>query len=143
MHLKLNRFLTTDKSTIGTLHIDGVFECYTLEDPYHETKIPGETRIPEGLYTVGLRTVGGFHQRYSKKFSPHHNGGMLQVQDVKGFEYILMHIGNWPGDTEGCVLVGWKAGRDYIYESTNAYLAFYNKVYAVLADGHKVTLAIN
>lgn len=142
MHLKINRFLTTDKSTVGTLLIDGNFQCYTLEDPHHDVKIPGETRIPAGIYTLGLRKVGGFHQRYKHTFGCDHFG-MIEVKDVPGFEYILMHIGNWPRDTEGCILVGQAAGRDSISNSTSAYKAMYSIVGRALFDHKEVTLEIS
>ena len=51
-----------------------VFLCYTLEDEYRKEKAFGETRIPEGKYKLSLRTEGGFHGRYSKRFEDIHIG---------------------------------------------------------------------
>ena len=45
----------------------------------------GETRIPKGIYKIGLRTVGGHHIKYSSKFPSIHKG-MLQVLDVANFQ---------------------------------------------------------
>lgn len=141
MHLEINSFLATDKSTISTLHIDGKFACYTLEDPFHEPKIYGETRIPAGVYKLRLRTFGGFHQRYTKKFFAEHRG-MLEICDVPNFEHVLIHIGNDASDTEGCILVGQKAGKDAIYDSTIAYRRIYPMIAEALFYDEEVTLAI-
>ena len=35
-------------ATNGLLFIDGIFECYTLEDQYQAVKVMHETCIPEG-----------------------------------------------------------------------------------------------
>ena len=37
-------------ATNGMLFIDGMFECYTLEDQYQAVKVMHETCIPEGTY---------------------------------------------------------------------------------------------
>ena len=66
------------------------FLAYTLEDEQRDKKVFGETRIPNGVYKLGLRKVGGYHVRYTKRF-PHIHIGMLHVLDVPGFEYILIH----------------------------------------------------
>ena len=130
MKITVNRFKSDSDATLSTVSIDGVFECFGLEDEWHVAKIPGDTRIPAGSYRVGIRDVGGFNNRYSAKFPDFHNG-MLQVKDVPGFEYILIHIGNTDEDTAGCLLVGQNANTSSeisIGSSTNAYKALYAKV---------------
>src|SRR5688500_19899161 len=98
MKLTVLRFYDNGKSTSGLLFIDGKFECYTLEDEHRDVKLKGETRIPCRQYDLGLRTEGGHHEKYSKKF-PKDHVGMLHVLDVPNFQYILIHIGNTEGDT--------------------------------------------
>lgn len=56
---------------------------------------------------------------------------MLHVQDVPGFEYILIHIGNTDKDTAGCLLVGKNATSSAaltVPASTPAYVDLYKKV---------------
>ena len=36
-------------ATNGILLIDGIFECFTLEDQYQAVKVMHETCIPEGI----------------------------------------------------------------------------------------------
>lgn len=139
MKLTVYRFLHTENETIGILFINGIFECYTLEDEFRTTKVWGETRIPEGTYQVKLRKEGGHHNRYSQKFPDIHKG-MLHVQDVPNFKWILIHIGNDDDDTAGCLLVGEAISSDNksIARSTLAYKKMYKKVADALEAGEDV-----
>ena len=130
MLITVNRFTSDQDSTLSTISIDGVFECFGLEDEYRIDKLPGETRIPSGFYTVGLRNVGGFHANYSGRFTDIHEG-MLQVMDVLGFEFILIHVGNTDDDTAGCLLTGCNANTSQnlsVGSSVKAYKRFYSRV---------------
>lgn len=104
MELKLKRFSGADESTLGLIFVESGFFCYSLEDQFNEPKIKGETRIPAGRYQIILRNEGGMVTRYKKRFSWH--GGMLWLQDVPGFTFIYMHVGNKDDDSEGCILTG-------------------------------------
>ena len=120
------------------------FLCYTLEDQAQTQKVYGETRIPAGLYEVKLRTVGGKHAAYAAKYGAMHKG-MLWLQDVPGFEFILIHVGNTDDDTEGCLLVGDSAvenvvGEGSIGSSVNAYKRIYPPIAESIARGEKVTI---
>ncbi len=129
MLIEVNRIKSDSDATLSTIFIDGRFECFGLEDEYRADKVAGETRIPQGRYKVGVRDVGGFHGRYSTKFPSFHHG-MLQVMEVPGFEYILIHIGNTDEDTAGCLLVGQNgntASELTVGSSTTAYKGLYNK----------------
>lgn len=144
MELKVYRFSSQSQTTLGALHINGEFECYTLEDQHQDVKVKGETRIPAGKYEIKLRTVGGFHEKYSKKFPGMHKG-MLHVTNVPNFEYILIHIGNDEDDTQGCLLVGTHCNNNKldvgkIVASTDAYKTMYPKVLAAIEKGEKVTI---
>lgn len=138
MNITVKRYKHAADFTIGKLFIDGEFECYTLEDEKREVKVMHETRIPEGKYPVVLRTFGGHHERYEKKFPEHE--GMLWVTNVPGFKDILIHIGNDDDDTSGCLLVGLNPdeANGKIVNSTAAYLRLYNKVLPVLKAGKEV-----
>ena len=83
MKLEVIRFNKGTDSTNGILFdiTNGKrkFLCYTLEDESRTEKVWGETCIPEGEYCIGLRTVGGHHAKYSKRFADIHLG-MLHTQ---------------------------------------------------------------
>ncbi len=130
MHLIVERITSDQNSTLSIVFIDGVFQCFGIEDEFRINKIAGETRIPAGLYKLGVRSEGGFHSRYSNKF-PRIHKGMLQIMDVPGFEYILIHIGNTDKDTAGCLVVGENALTSNAIRnssSTAAYIDLYEKV---------------
>ena len=121
------------------------FLAFTLEDRFREEKVKAETRIPAGTYGLQLRTEGGFHERYLKKFKSSLHKGMLHVQNVPGFEYILIHSGNDEDDTAGCLLVGNQThanntgrSKGKVLDSVQAYKRIYPPIADALADGKTV-----
>jgi len=144
MELSVLRYSDNGDSTLGLLFIDGQFECHTLEDEHRAEKKHSETRIPPSTYEVTLRTIGGFHARYTKRFPDMHEG-MLWVRNVPGFEYILIHCGNTDEHTAGCLLVGSTANNNqyeagFIGKSTPAYKRMYPKVLEALKKGEAVSI---
>jgi hypothetical protein len=145
MKLTVVRTQMGTDATNGILLIDGVFECYTLEDQYQAVKVMHETCIPEGTYDIKFRTVGGFHTKYAERYGNSHYG-MLHLQDVPNFTYILIHAGNTDEHTSGCLIVG-ETQQDldisddgFIGHSGKAYSKMYNKVAKELLLGGEVTI---
>ena len=158
MELEVIRISSGTDSTNGILfesisqgnELDGCWKQkkfleYTLEDEYRDEKVFGETRIPDGVYKMGLRKVGGYHARYSKKFADFHIG-MLHVLDVPGFEYILIHCGNTDEHTAGCLLVGDSQENNqikkdgFIGKSVQAYKRIYPRIASALERGEEVKI---
>lgn len=136
MDLKLVRFSSSEDDTLGILYVNGIFECFILEDEYREEKVMDETRIPEGTYEIRFRTSGGMFSRYSDKWLWH--GGMLELQDVPNFKYIYFHPGNKESHTSGCLLTGDvcytnQVRNGFVGRSTIAYERLYKKVALALA----------
>lgn len=146
MNLLLKRPITLDDRTIGCLFIENDFECFTLEDGYNEEKVYGETRIPAGKYQILLRTEGSTHESYKRRFGTDWHQGTLHLQDVPGYKWILIHIGNRPGDTLGCLLTGVGVVlSENGYEtqsSTVAYKRIYPKLRDALLAGEEVWITI-
>ncbi len=132
-------------ATNGLLFINGIFECYTLEDQYQAVKVMHETCIPEGTYDIKFRKTGGFHAKYTERYKNAHYG-MLHIQDVPNFTYILIHTGNTDEHTSGCLIVGetqqdLEISKDgFIGSSTVAYKKMYAKVAGQLLQGKNVTI---
>jgi len=128
MLIRVDRVKSNRDATISRVYVDGAFICHGLEDEYREDKIPGETRIPAGTYKLDVRKEGGFHNRYSRMFGAFHRG-MLWVRNVPNFKWILIHIGNYESNTDGCLLLG---RADYqamtVWQSKTTYKRFYDLV---------------
>ena len=145
MKLQVVRTQFGTDATNGILLVDGLFECYTLEDQYQAVKVMHETCIPEGTYDIKFRTVGGFHSKYLERYGNSHYG-MLHLQDVPNFTYILIHAGNTDEHTSGCLIVG-ETQQDldisddgFIGHSGKAYSKLYNKVAKELLLGKEVSI---
>lgn len=95
-HLVLQRFHYDRKFTIGKLYFLGAFFGYTLEPGYSDLTCakPNGGAIPYGGYCTNLV--------YSNKFKR----DLPEVIDVPGRTGIFFHSGNFPNDTDGCILLG-------------------------------------
>ena len=149
MKLEVLRFSSQVDSTSGLLFevtdIKKHFLCYTLEDERRALKVRGETRVPAGTYKIDLRTEGGFHSRYDRKYPGVHIG-MLHVLDVPNFEYILIHTGNTDEHTAGCLIVGDAQENNkiladgFVGKSVNAYKRIYPSIAKAIQQGEEVTI---
>lgn len=87
------------ESTSGRLFTDdGAVRGFTLEphaiDWATEKKVRGHTAIPCGRYRVSLYN------------SPSQKEEVALLADVPHFSMVEIHVGNFPKDTRGCILVG-------------------------------------
>lgn len=126
MKLLLKRIHKTDVSTIGELYIDGIFQCYTLENIERDVKIKSETAIAKGKYKVMITLSNRF-----KKYMP-------LLLNVPNFEGVRIHSGNTNHDTEGCILVGQTRSKDFIGQSRKAF----DKLFKKLETAKEITIEI-
>lgn len=126
MDIKVIRTNFNEEATIGEMYVNGIFQCYTLEDvvrPAGAPKVYGKTAIPEGTYKVKLT----MSQRF-KYVLP-------LLVDVPGFEGIRIHPGNTAADTEGCILVGQsKKEPNFVGQSRLAFANLFQKLSAYQGD---------
>lgn len=127
MQITVKRLHKTDTSTIGELLIDGIFECYTLEDIERPVKIKSETAIPRGTYKVIINQSNRF-----KRLLP-------LLLNVPGFEGVRIHSGNTNHDTEGCILVGRTRSKDFIGQSRKAF----DKLFEKMKKAKDITITIS
>lgn len=102
MKATLRRNKSTAESTIGELTIEGQ-KFAILELPWLNN-LKMVSCIPPGIYCCKV------------KDSPS-RGKVYEVTDVEGREHILIHVGNFPRDTEGCILIGMQPGVNMINNS--------------------------
>lgn len=155
MNLLLIREWDNGKDTIGKLYYRDnkvIKYIYSLEDEYRKDKVHGDTRISEGKYEIKLRKEGKTYDAYCKHSNKIIAGltkkyGILWLQDVPNFKYILIHIGNKEDDTEGCILVGDSANNNserkgLISRSTEAYIKLISAVLPLFDLKEKVFITI-
>jgi len=133
MRLKLVRMYFYEKSTIGKLFVDDVFECFTLEDKVREPglKVPKDTAIPYGIYRVIIDRSDKF-----KRLMPH-------ILNVPMFDGIRIHSGNTDADVEGCILVGdtW-VNQDFIGASRVSFDRLFPKLETAFNTGEEIWIEI-
>lgn len=132
--LRVERTWCSPDCTIGSLFVDGGFECYTLEDVERPIKVSGETAIPKPAPESPYRIDITYSQRF-KRETPY-------VEDVPGFDGIRIHPGNTAVDTHGCLLVGRTKGANWVGESKVAFNQLFEKIKEALDLGDTVTLEI-
>ena len=101
IHITILRTKMTERQTLGTLFVwqgeRKLYECATLELPW----VGNQRRvscIPAGTYTC--------RKHRSPRFA-----SCIWVQQVPNRDGILIHVGNFVRQIEGCILPG-KAHRD-------------------------------
>ena len=152
MNITIKRIFKGDKYTIGRLCVNGIYECDTLEDtdrgltqsmPLTEIqskKLYGETAIPTGTYEIDMNTVSPkFKDRSWAKFC---GGKLPRLIDVPGYSGVLIHVGNKPVDTLGCILVGDNKIKGQVINSTSTFQELYSIMLKAKVAGEKITVTI-
>ena len=133
MLLTVYRYNTTPEDTLGMMMMDGRLCCYVIEDTQRFEKVDGETRIPSGRYRILLRDEGGMTQKYRSRFPDIHQG-MLHLQDVPGFEWVYIHVGNTEDDSLGCLIVGDTPPAIGLDQRVGSSVSAYTRIYPEIAD---------
>ena len=120
MKIKISRFKNIYDGTIGKLTIvdDGkrLFECFTLEPAGGDTTQRGkDRRIPAGRYKMQW-----YASPSQKRMCP-----LLYNELVPKDRYILIHTGNIPQETSGCILLGDGYSAAGVSNSVQTYNAFF------------------
>ena len=136
MKLTLERRYKCNGYTIGRLLVDGKYFCDTLEDAdrgLNDTmtmeeikarKLKSITAIPMGTYPITLAVKSA--KFGSKQFYYDVCRGKLpRLQNVPGFDGILIHCGNTAKDTDGCILVGENKVKGQVVNSQDTFKRLY------------------
>jgi len=102
------RFKETENSTTSTFNMPGEdVEGFMLEPAGPSTTTPNQDkRIPEGQYNL---------EDYSSSNYP--DNFRVYSDDVPKSRRILIHKGNYPSNTEGCLMPGCSTGPDAVLYS--------------------------
>jgi len=106
--LLLKRIYSNAICTQGELYRDGQLQCVTLEPPIEDPPVKPRA-IPTGTY------------QFTIQFSEKHGYRCPLLEEIPDFDAVEIHIGNFPENTLGCILVGKQQGTNAVYESGEAF----------------------
>ena len=153
MKLKVERRWPKATYTIGRLYLDGLYYCNTLEDAdrglkqndelsyIRSRKVYGETAIPKGTYRISMNTTSPKYSAVAWYWNLC-KGKMPRLQDVPGFDGILIHPGNTALDTLGCILVGRNTKVGKLTDSKAAFKEVYKRMKDAYDRGEEITIEI-
>lgn len=148
MKLLLKRIAKKPTYTIGKLYVDDKYFCDTLEDTdrgltsnmteeaIKKIKIPSKTAIPTGTYSITMNVVSPRFK--DKSWAKPYGGKLPRLLNVKGFDGVLIHIGNTDADSSGCLLVGENKQVGRLINSINTF----NKLMKILTNSTNITIEI-
>ena len=121
-----------ENEVLGGLYVvnghEYIWSCKSIELPWLENQ-HNISCIPAGTYPV-------------VKFNSPTKGNVFLLKDVPGRDAIEIHIGNYRGDTEGCILPGSRFidlngdGVPDVVDSTKTM----NKLLSLLPDSFKIVI---
>lgn len=142
MEIEVRRTEFYPECTHGKLYIDDEYLCDTLEDQDRdfnrdgditdkgEGKVYGQTAIPRGRYEITIRV------------SPRLGKLLPALLEVPGFDGVLIHSGNTPEDTNGCILVGTKQNRGLVISSKYHMLRIMERIKPVFDKGEEIHITV-
>ncbi|HAI84228.1 MAG TPA: hypothetical protein DCL43_11210 [Chitinophagaceae bacterium] len=134
MKCNIIRVAQGKNSTLSHLYLNGIFQCYLLEDKIRDVKIPKQTAISTGVYRLIVNTWGGMNVKYQNLFPAMHKG-MIEIDGIPSFHYVYIHMGNTIAHTAGCPLCGlgfvFENGDYSVIQSKEAYKIIYPKLFTV------------
>lgn len=141
MQLLLNRAPSTLVCVLGSLAVDGVHECATLELPIRDG-LPGSA-IPDGTFSVILAPSPNFElEGRTDSWIARYASAMPHIVGIPNRSLIMLHWGNVVNDIHGCVAVGRSAGENVILHSRVAFERLYPKIQAGIASPERCLITV-
>ena len=156
MELVVDRKWKKQSYTISNLTIDGKWFCNVLEDKdrnldssmsiakIRELKKPSITAIPRGTYEITLDVTSPKYctNSFYKQVC---NGKVPRLLNVKGFEGILIHVGDGPRGADlssGCLLCGYNKVKGQLRDGKEVFKKLYSLLKEAKSRGEKITIKI-
>lgn len=165
MELLLKRIAKKQAYTIGKLYINGEYFCDTVEDVdrgidqqmqfinlgnsegYWITKLGqkikkvySETAIPTGTYNITMNVKSQKYSNFNKySWARPFKGFIPRLENVPGFDGVLIHVGNTAKDSSGCILVGQNKVVGKVINST---ITFYKLMDILQNCSEPITITI-
>lgn len=112
MKIEVIRHYFSENYTIGKLYIDGGYFCDTLEPSTTATEHPA---VKTGIYSLSIVWSPKFGQYMPRIEVPKRSG-------------ILFHVGNYPHETKGCVLLGMNTVKGSVTASKVTFNSFFDEI---------------
>lgn len=153
MKLMIDRAWKQPTYTISRLFVNGKRFYEALEDRdrglkqsdplsvIKAKKIISETAIPSGTYNVRMDIVSPKYAAIPW-YKALCGGRMPRLENVPGFEGILIHPGSTALDTSGCILCGRNTIKGRLTSSRDTFKELYGMMYAAYKRGEKITIEI-
>ena len=87
-----------------------------------QTLEPSKVIIPDGEYLVRLSFSPTFSKKYP--YTVNLEGKVPEIIGISGHTGLRIHVGNYPSDTKGCILIGQKGTDCSVINSSLAYRQF-------------------
>ena len=104
----INRVYSHSGSIIGVLYANDDQLCYSLELPWKDNQ-SNVSCVPVGTYPGKIRTDGT-------------KGWRIELESVPNRTFVELHVGNFPGEIQGCVLLGLEWSENSVSSSGPAQL---------------------
>ena len=152
MELTLKRRFKGPKYTIGSLFINGEYFCDTIEDidrklndsmteeEIKRIKVYGETAIPYGTYKIDMNTISPKFK--DRSWAKPYSGKLPRLLNVKGFEGVLIHVGNTQHDSLGCLICGENKQIGRVINSTATFNRLMNILLKAKLKGEEIEIVI-
>lgn len=161
LNLILKRSYRGEKYSIGHLYKkndNGSLEyiCDTIEDKDRGLtdsmsvaaikfkKIFSKTAIPTGTYEITMNVKSPKYSNFKKyTWAKAYDGYMPRLLNVKGYDGILIHVGNTENDSSGCLIVGYNKVKGKVINSTVAFGKLMNEyLLPAKKKGEKIQITI-
>lgn len=127
----MRRFSNTSTCTRGELMIHTT-KFQTLE--------PSKVIIPDGEYLLRLSLSPTFSKKYP--YTVNLGGKVPEVVGIAGHSGLRIHVGNYPSDTKGCILIGEEGTDCSVINSSLAYRRFCANLSHLMIDNPNVFFTI-
>lgn len=156
MQISVRRVAKRDKYTIGWLYIDGKKFCDTIEDKDRglkqtmslaeilRKKVYGQTAIPKGTYILSMNKPSPSYQNKAKKdvYYKFCCDNMPRIENVPGFDGILIHNGSDQDSSSGCLIVGENSIVGKVTNSRTVFKKLWQMLFDVYKRGEEIKITI-
>lgn len=108
----------------------------TLYTSKFQTLEPSKPIIPCGAYLLRPTYSPTFSAKYP--YNKVLDSKVPEVVGVTGHSGVRIHVGNYPSDTKGCILIGLRGSDNHVEESGIAYKNFCSIMNELMTDNPNI-----